>query len=112
VTGSDARLLLGDRIRRPDDDILVAAAVPDRRDGGLARLDVRGQHEDDIPVVDGVGDRGLADVLDLRVEVLIAQRLDPAVVLIEDEHVVALLGQRFGDGVADAAAAENRVRGS
>jgi len=72
-------------------------------------LDIGGQHQQDVAVGDRLGDRGLADVLYRRVEILIAQGLNPVGVLIEDEHVVVRLGEILGDGVADAATAKDRV---
>jgi len=102
-------LLLGYGVGGPNDDVLIAAAVTDRRDGGLAGLDIRREDENDIPVGDDLRDIGIADVLDLSVEILIPQGLDTAFVLVEDEHVVALVVQLFGDRVADAATAKNRI---
>jgi len=100
---------LADGIGGTDNDVLIATGLSDRRDRRLVGLDIGGQHQQDIAVGDRLGDRGLADVLYRRIEILIAQGLNPVGVLIEDEHVVVRLGEILSNCVADTATAEDRV---
>jgi len=88
---------------------VVATGVAHRRDGRLVRLDVTRQDQHDVPVVDRLDHVRVGDILHAGVEVLVAERLDPALVAIEDEHVLAAAGQVLRDGVPDAPATEDRV---
>ena len=99
----------GDRVGGPDDDELVAAATADGLDGGLVRLHVRRQDEQDVAVLDQLEDVFVGDVGGSSVEVLVPERLDSPLVLVEDEDVFPLLDELFGDGVAHTSAPENSV---
>ena len=96
-------------VRRPGDDELLAAVVADVLNRGAVRLDVRREDQEDVAVGDRLGDRLVADVRGLGVQVLVTKRLDAAVVDVDDEDVLALVHEVLGDGVADAPTAEDRV---
>jgi hypothetical protein len=104
-------LVLAHRIVRPDDDVLFAPRVPDRLDGRLVRVDVAREDQHDLLVGDRLGNVRLCDVLLTRVQILVAQRLDPVLVSVEDHNVLAGLCEVVGDRVADAPTAQYRVGG-
>ncbi len=109
VCAEFAEFLARHGVARAGDDVLLVVPRPDVLHRLLVRLDVGCEDEDHVPVGDEFRGTGVDDVRVLGVQVLVAERLHPGFVLVEDENVLAPFDQLLGDRVPDASAPENRV---
>jgi hypothetical protein len=97
------------RVRGPRDDELVAATVTDVLDGRGVGVDVGGEDQYDVTVLNLFDGGFVADVGGVCVEVLIAKCLDATLVAVENLDLFALGDEFLGHGVAHTPASEDGV---